>query len=287
MLKTKAKIGIIGGAGFDDLVELAEKEKVRLETPFGSPSDTIITGKLNGISVAFLPRHGQGYRLLPHEIPARANIYALKSLGVEKIIAVNSCGSFKDEIQPGELLVPDQVIDRTQGRAGSFSGEGVIFHISLAEPFCSELSQVLYASAQEAGAAVHSGGIYLAVEGPAFSTRAESLLYKSWGADVIGMTVLPEAKLAREAEVCYASLCLVTDYAAWQEKDPPLAAKGLNYSLQPGLAKVKRIISLSVNRIPEKRSCGCIEALSAAMVTPADRMTLEQKKRLDLLMGNS
>jgi 5'-methylthioadenosine phosphorylase len=223
--------------------------------------------------------------LLPREIPARANIYAIKLLGVEHIIAINSCGSFKDEIKPGELLVPDQVIDRTQGRINTFFGDGVVFHISFAEPFCADLSKVLYESAKAAGAGVHLGGTYIAMEGPAFSTRAESCLYKSWGADVIGMTVLPEAKLAREAELCYASLCLVTDYDSWKERETWVTAEVILGYMQRNLETAKRIIKLAVGRISQNRNCECSNALADAMFTTPNIVTLEQKKKYNLLIG--
>jgi len=287
MHQNVTKIGIISGAGFDQLEGLKKISKVCLETPFGTPSDSIITGQIDGAGIAFLPRHGNGYRLLPHEIPWRANIYALKSLGVETIIAVNSCGSFRDEIKPGEFLVPDQVIDRTQGRKGTFSGEGVIFHISFAEPFCPVLGQVLSEGAKEIGIAIHQGGTCLVTEGPALSSGAESSLYKNWGVDVISMTLLPEAKLAREAQMCYASLCLITYYAAWQKKATRMMDGDFNHIRTMDLSTLNTIIRLALNRIPEKRNCECRQALATAMVTTVDHMTLEQKKRLDLILGIS
>jgi 5'-methylthioadenosine phosphorylase len=285
MPQVKAKIGVIGGTGLYEMEGMTQVEEVSLDTPFGTPSDNIIIGKINGAGVAFIPRHGKGHRLLPREIPARANIYALKCLGVEHIIAINSCGSFKDEVKPGELVVPDQVIDRTQGRTSTFFGDGVVFHISFAEPFCPELCQVLYDSAKTAGASVHLGGTYVAMEGPAFSTRAESRLYKSWEADIIGMTVLPEAKLAREAELCYASLCLVTDYDSWKEKETWVTAEVIIGYMQRNLEMAKRIIKLAVSRISQERRCECHNALANAMFTAPAIVTLEQKKKFDLLIG--
>jgi 5'-methylthioadenosine phosphorylase len=198
-----AKVGVIGGTGLYDIEGLTDVAEVDVDTPFGKPSDSIVTGKLSGVGVAFLPRHGRGHRIMPTEVPSRANIYALKSLGVEHIIAINSVGSFKEEVKPGHLLIPDQLIDRTRQRVNTFFGGGIVAHIQFAEPFCASLSQTLYECAREAGAAVHQGGTYVVMEGPAFSTRAESILHRSWGAAVIGMTALPEAKLAREAEICY------------------------------------------------------------------------------------
>jgi 5'-methylthioadenosine phosphorylase len=196
----QAKVGVIGGTGLYDMGGLADVEEVDISTPFGKPSDTIVVGKLGGVGVAFLPRHGRGHRIMPTEVPSRANIYALKSLGVEHIIAINSVGSLKENIKRGDLVMPDQLIDRTKSRINTFFGEGIVAHISFAEPFCPSLRRLLYRMAGEAGADAHPRGTYVVMEGPAFSTRAESHLHRSWGADVIGMTALPEAKLAREAE---------------------------------------------------------------------------------------
>src|SRR4030067_648094 len=206
----QAKIGVIGGTGLYNIEGMTDIEEVNIETPFGKPSDSIVVGKLGGVGIAFLPRHGKGHRILPGEVPSRANIYAFKSLGVEHIIAINSCGSFKEEIKPGSLVIPDQTIDRTTGRVSTFFSNGIVAHVPFAEPFCPVLSQAIYQCAVEAGASVRKGGTFVAMEGPAFSTRAESRLYRSWGADIIGMTALPEAQPAREAEICYAVLRCVT-----------------------------------------------------------------------------
>ena len=215
ILKAQAKIGVIGGTGLYEIEGLTHIKKVNIGTPFGDPSDTIVIGKLNNVSIAFLPRHGRGHRILPSELPSRANIYALKSIGVEYIIGVNSCGSLKEEIRPGTLVIPDQIIDCTKGRISTFFGNGIAAHISFAEPFCTDLIQVLYTTTIDTGASIRKGGTFIVMDGPAFSTRAESKLYRSWSADIIGMTVLPEAKLAREAEICYASIACVTDYDCW------------------------------------------------------------------------
>jgi 5'-methylthioadenosine phosphorylase len=281
----QAKIGVIGGTGLYQIEGMVDIQEFNLDTPFGEPSDSIITGKLNGIGIAFLPRHGMGHHILPGEIPARANIYALKSLGVEHIIAINSCGSFKEEVKPGDLLVPDQVIDRTQGRISTFFGDGVVAHVSLANPFCHVLSKVLFLSAREAGASVHPTGTYISMEGPGFSTRAESRLYKSWGADVIGMTIFPEAKLAREAEICYASICCVTDYDSWKEKEEGVTADEVLCCMRNNINLAKKIIKLAVGKIPAKRECECAVSLQNAIVTAPAVMTLEQKKKFDLLIG--
>lgn len=281
----QAKIGVIGGTGLYDIEGLTNIKEVKLETPFGEPSDAILVGKLGGVGIAFLPRHGKGHRIIPTEIPGRANIYALKMLGVEHIIATNSCGSYKDEMKPGDLVIPDQLIDRTYARVNTFFGDGVVVHVPFADPFCPALSKVLYESAREAGATVHRKGTYVAMEGPAFSTRAESRLYRSWGADIIGMTALPEAKLAREAEICYASIACVTDYDSWKERSEPVTGDVIIACMRRNVDLAKKIIKLSVSRIPDKRTCECASALSTAIITAPAAMTLEQKKKFNLLIG--
>jgi len=281
----QAKIGVIGGTGLYDIEGLTDIEEVNIDTPFGKPSDAITIGRLEGVGIAFLPRHGRGHRISPTELPVRANIYALKSLGVEHIIAVSSAGSFKQEIKPGDLLIPDQIIDRTRNRVNSFFSDGIVTHIPFAEPFCPTLCQVLYESAKEAGASVHPKGTYVAMEGPAFSTRAESRLYRSWGADIIGMTALPEAKLAREAEICYAIIGCVTDYDSWQEKSEPITIDVILNVLRQNIDTAKKIIRLAVSRIPEERNCGCATALKTAIITDQKLIPAEQKKKLNLLIG--
>jgi len=281
----QAKIGIIGGSGLYDIDGLTDIEKADIDTPFGKPSDTITTGKLDGIDIAFLPRHGRGHRISPTKLPARANIYALKSLGVEHIIAVSSAGSFKQEIKPGDLVIPDQLIDRTRNRVNTFFGEGIVTHIPFADPFCPTLCQVLYEAAREAGASVHPKGTFVVMEGPAFSTRAESRLYRSWGADLIGMTALPEAKLAREAEICYAIIGCVTDYDSWWHRAEPITVDVILNTMGQNIYTAKNIIKLAVSRIPEKRTCGCATALQMAIVTDPKLIPAEQKKKLDLLIG--
>ncbi len=281
----QAKIGVIGGTGLYDIEGLTDIEQVNIDTPFGKPSDAITIGKLEEVGIAFLPRHGRGHRISPTELPVRANIYALKSLGVEHIIAVSSAGSFKQELKPGDLVIPDQLIDRTRSRVNSFFGEGIVVHIPFAEPFCPILCQVLYEAAKEAGASVHPKGTYVAMEGPAFSTRAESRLYRSWGADLIGMTALPEAKLAREAEICYAIIGCVTDYDSWQERSQPVTIDAILNVLRQNIDTAKKIIKLAVSRIPEKRDCGCATALKTAIVTDPELIPAEQKKKLNLLIG--
>jgi 5'-methylthioadenosine phosphorylase len=276
------KIGVIGGTGLYEIEGMTDIQERDVETPFGYPSDTIVIGKLNGTGIAFLPRHGRGHRIMPGEIPSRANIYALKSLGAEYIISINSCGSFKEELKPGDLLIPDQVIDRTQGRPNTFFSDGVVAHVSMADPFCPVLSQVLYDCAREAGSVVHSKGTYVSIEGPAFSTRAESLMFKSWGADVVGMTIFPEAKLAREAELCYASICAITDYDCWREEC--VTAEVILGYMKQNIIAAKNIVRLAVDKIPPKRECGCLSALKSAIVTAPAVLTLEQKRKFDLLI---
>jgi len=281
----QAKIGVIGGTGLYDIEGLTDIEEVQLDTPFGKPSDAIVIGKLEGVGIAFLPRHGKGHCISPTEVPSRANIYALKWLGVEYIIAVNSAGSFKKEIKPGDLVIPDQLIDRTRSRVNSFFGEGVVAHIPFAEPFCPVLSRIVFKAAREAGARVHPKGIYIAMEGPAFSTRAESRLYRSWGADIVGMTALPEAKLAREAEICYASIGCVTDYDSWWEPGEPVTVDVIFNILHRNIDTAKKIIKLVVTRIPEERHCGCATALKTAIVTAPELIHSEQREKLNLLIG--
>jgi 5'-methylthioadenosine phosphorylase len=285
MSQPQARIGVIGGTGLYDIAGLTDVSEVRPNTPFGKPSDAIVVGKLGGVGIAFLPRHGKGHRISPTEVPSRANIYALKALGVEFIISSNSCGSFKEELKPGHLLVPDQIIDRTRQRVSTFFGGGIVAHIQFADPFCPVLSDIVYKSAKDAGATVHKGGTFIAMEGPAFSTRAESRLYKAWGADVLGMTVLPEAKLAREAEICYASIVCITDYDSWHETNEAVSVEAILTTMRKNIDFAKKTIKLAAGRVPQKRECGCATALGPALVTDLSLVPEEQRKKLDLLIG--
>ncbi len=285
MPTTQARIGVIGGSGLYDIGGLADVKEVKPETPFGKPSDAIVVGRLGDVSVAFLPRHGRGHRVSPTEVPSRANIYALKALGVEFIISSNSCGSFKEELKPGHLLIPDQIIDRTRQRLNTFFTDGIVAHIQFADPFCPVLSKIVYEAAKEAGATVHRGGTFIAMEGPAFSTRAESRLYKSWGADVLGMTVLPEAKLAREAEICYASIACITDYDSWHETSEAVTAEAILAIMGKNIDLAKKTVKLAAGRVPEKRECDCAAALKPAIVTRAEVIPEATKEKLDLLIG--
>ena len=280
-----ARVGVIGGSGFYEMEGLSEIEEARPTTPFGEPSDALVIGSLHGVRVAFLPRHGRGHRLLPAEVPSRANVYSLKSLGVEFVIGVSAVGSLRQEVAPLDMVVPNQLIDRTRGRAGSFFGRGLVAHVAFADPFCPILSQILYDCAQEAGVRAHRGGTYVVMEGPAFSTGAESRLHRSWGADLIGMTALPEAKLAREAEMCYATLACVTDYDCWHETEESVSAEMIIANLAQNVAAARRVVSLAVQRLPQERSCACAQALRDALVTPLELVPEETRRDLAPIIG--
>jgi 5'-methylthioadenosine phosphorylase len=281
----EAKIGIIGGSGLYGMEGMNEVEEVKINTPFGEPSDAIILGNLEGVRTAFLPRHGERHRISPSELPVKANIYALKSLGVERIISVSAVGSLREGIKPLDLVIPDQVIDRTRGRDSTFFSDGIVAHVAFAEPFCPALSQTLFKAATTAGAKVHKGGTYLAIEGPQFSTKAESQLYRSWGADIVGMTALPEAKLAREAEICYAILAIVTDYDCWHLSHESVTAEMILANLQKGVDMAKKILGLSILSMSQLRDCACAAALKDAIVTAPQYIPEKIKRDLDLFIG--
>lgn len=280
----EARIGIIGGTGLYQMEGLRDAEEVFPDTPFGKPSDAILTGTLDGVGVAFLPRHGRGHRFSPSEIPARANIYALKALGVQRIISVSAVGSLREEIRPLDMVVPDQIIDRTRGRVSTFFGDGIVAHVGFAEPFCPQMTDVLYRGAERMGARVHPRGTYVVIEGPQFSTMAESHLYRSWGADVIGMTALPEAKLAREAEICYSILACSTDYDCWHESEAPVTVEMVVANLNKNTALSKAILGDVIPRLSEERSCPCGSALENTIITARDVIPLETRERLSLLV---
>jgi len=282
---SEAKVGIIGGSGLYKMEGMTGMEKVKVNTPFGEPSDAIILGSLEGVRVAFLPRHGQGHQISPAELPTKANIYALKSLGVERIVSVSAVGSLKEEIAPLDIVIPDQLIDVTKGRASTFFTDGIVGHVPFAEPFCPVLSQLSFEASARAGARVHRGGTYLVVEGPQFSTRAESQLYCSWGVDVVGMTASPEAKLAREAEICYATLAVVTDYDCWHPGYESVTAEMILTNLRKGIDTVRRALKLLLPSIPERRDCACANALEHAIVTDTKYMPEKKRKDVELLIG--
>jgi len=281
----EALIGVIGGSGLYDIDGLTELKRIDVKTPFGKPSGEITLGRLEETCIAFIPRHGKGHHLSPTEVPYRANIYALKELGVERIISVNAAGSLKKEMEPGDIVIPDQLIDRTRSRINSFFTEGIVAHIIFAEPFCPVLSNILYQSGRDAGISVHSGGTYLVIEGPALSTRAESNLYCSWGADIIGMTALPEARLAREAEICYGSIVAITDYDCWQLHDEPTSIDRILERQQQNTERIRELIRLAIFMIPGERKCECGRALETAILTKSESIPDTQRKRLKLLIG--
>ena len=267
---SEVKLAIIGGSGVYDMEALTGVEERHVATPFGDPSDAIVIGTLAGRRIAFLPRHGRGHRLTPTEVPYRANIWALKSLGVERIISVSACGSMKEEYEPRHIVIPDQIYDNTKTRNYHFFGDGLVAHIGFAEPFCPQLRQVLQEAAQKAGGTVHMGGTFITIEGPRFSTRGESNVYRSWGMDIIGMTAVPEAQLAREAEICYATMAHVTDYDVWHEEEEAVNVAMLIENLMANAALSKRTIAELAPLLPDERSCDCGDALSLAMITQRD-----------------
>jgi 5'-methylthioadenosine phosphorylase len=279
-------IGVIGGSGLYEIEGLTHVQELRLETPFGTPSDAFITGTLEGVKMVFLPRHGRGHRLLPSEVPYRANIWGMKKLGVERIISVSAVGSMKEEIVPGHIVIPDQFFDRTAGqRTVTFFGQGVVGHVQFADPVCADLSQVLYDSAQQVGATAHKGGTYICIEGPNFSTRAESKIYRSWGVDVIGMTNISEARLAREAEICYGTIALATDYDCWHEEHDDVSVEAVIAIIQQNVATAKDIIKAAVLRLDAARGCACGEALRYAIMTHKELIPVSARERLEVIMG--
>jgi 5'-methylthioadenosine phosphorylase len=278
-------IGVIGGSGLYEMEGLTEVREVSLETPFGAPSDVFVTGVLEGRRMVFLPRHGRGHRLLPSEVPYRANIYGMKQLGVDRILSVSAVGSMREAIAPGHMVIPDQFIDRTQGkRASTFFGNGIVGHIAFADPVCPDLSGVLAEAAGAVGATVHRGGTYLCIEGPNFSTRAESRLYRSWDVDVIGMTNLPEARLAREAEICYATLALATDYYCWYQGHDDVTVEAVMAIVRQNVALARRIIRATALRLDSDPVCGCGSALRYAVMTDPARIPPATRKQLALLL---
>jgi 5'-methylthioadenosine phosphorylase len=279
------RAAVIGGSGFYEMDGLTDVERLNVDTPFGPTSDAITAGTLDGQRVAFLPRHGVGHRLLPAEIPARANIWALKQLGVQFIVSVSAVGSLREDIEPLHMVVPDQLIDRTRGRASTFFGEGIVAHIAFGDPFCSHLRGLVTGATQETEATVHNGGTYVVMEGPAFSTRAESNLYRTWGADIIGMTALPEAKLAREAEICFAVLACSTDYDCWHDAHEDVTAEMIVANLLRNVEVSRQAVRQALRRLPAKRECACKDALKNALVTSLDLVPEATKKRLGPIIG--
>jgi len=280
------RIGIIGGSGLYKIEALKSVKKISLTTPFGKPSDKFVTGKLEDKEVVFLPRHGVGHRVSPSEINYRANIYGMKKLGVERIISVTACGSLKEEIKPLDFVVVDQFVDRTNhARNMTFFGRGAVAHIVFAHPVCPELSLVLYQSCKNTGVAVHSRGTYINMEGPAFSTLAESNLYRQWGMDIIGMTNMAEARLAREAEICYSSLACVTDYDCWHAKHESVTVDMVIQNLSKNIENAKKILIELIRKLPRHRECSCKDALKYAIITEKKLITEKTKKDLEIIIG--
>jgi 5'-methylthioadenosine phosphorylase len=280
-----AQIGIIGGSGLYDMAELTDREEISLTTPFGDPSGPYVLATLAGKRVAFLARHGAGHRIMPSELNFRANIYGFKTLGVERILSASAVGSLKEEYPPLDIVVPDQFFDRTRGRISTFFGDGIVAHVGFAHPVCGELSCMAYEAAKIVGAGVHMGGTYVCMEGPQFSTLAESKLYRSWGMDVIGMTNLQEAKLAREAEICYATLALVTDYDCWHPDHDSVSVELIVANLMQNARTAQRIIAEAVTRMPAARCCACGSALATAIITRPDAIPARIKQDLAPIIG--
>ena len=279
------RIGLIGGSGLYHMDGLTVQEERRVTTPFGEPSDAFILGELDGVEVAFLARHGRGHRLLPSELNFRANVFGFKLLGVERLLSVSAVGSMKMEYRATDIVVPDQFFDRTRHRADTFFGDGLVAHVSLARPVCPELSDLYYDCAKEAGVRSHRGGTYLCMEGPQFSTRAESDIYRQWGVDIIGMTNLQEARLAREAEICYSTLAMVTDYDCWHEEEDDVNGQAVMEVVQQNAATAQDVVRRVIRRLPVERTCVCAAALQSALITDEALIPRETREKLDPIIG--
>ena len=281
----KPIVGVIGGSGLYQMPGLKKVREIKISTPFGKPSDAYVQGTLEGTELVFLPRHGIGHRWLPTELNFRANIYGMKKLGVERIISVSAVGSLREEIAPGHVVIPDQFIDRTSRQPSTFFGQGIVAHVSFADPLCPVVSEVLTRSARKEGATVHPTGTYLCMEGPQFSTRAESHLYRSWGAHVIGMTNLQEAKLAREAEICFGTLALATDYDCWNQKASDVEIEEVLAILKENVKLAQQIIRRASGSFSQSRSCPCATSLKNAVITERARIPKKRRKELELIIG--
>src|SRR5678815_1315953 len=280
----RADIGIIGGSGLYDIEGLRKVMERQVKTPFGAPSDKVLLGELDGARIAFLSRHGRGHRINPSEINYRANIYALKWLGVRQVISVSAVGSLKESIKPGDVIVPDQFIDLTKRRVSTFFEGGIVAHVAFGDPVCPSLGAVLLDATRAVGATVHQGGVYLCIEGPQFSTKGESRLYRQWGVSVIGMTNLPEAKLAREAELCYATVALATDYDCWHETEEAVTVESILATLRQNVSLAKRLLRTAIPMVANGKACICQRALQNAVITTPDRMPASLRRKLALLM---
>jgi 5'-methylthioadenosine phosphorylase len=282
MNKEPVRIAVIGGSGLYQMPQLTDIDELRVDTPFGSPSDAIIVGNLGGVRIAFLPRHGRGHIFLPSEVPYRANIYALKTLGVERIISVSACGSLREDYAPGQIAVPDQLYDNTKDERGrTFFGDGLVAHVGTAAPFCDDLGSVIAASVRSSGGVVHEGGAFITIEGPRFSTRAESNTFRSWEMSLVGMTTSPEAYLAREAEICYAVMAHVTDYDVWHESEEPVTVEMVVRTLNANLDLAQRAIADMVPKLAAtERTCACKDALATAILTSREKISPQALQRL-------
>jgi len=286
MVEPPVRIGVIGGSGLYQMEGLTDVEERHVATPFGEPSDVIVIGTLEGVRVAFVARHGRGHRIMPTEVNYHANVFALKSLGVEQVISISACGSLREHLHPGDVIIPDQLFDFTKKRTYTFFGEGLVVHAGVAEPFCSRLSALLAETVEEASGTVHRGGRFITIEGPRFSTKGESFAYRAWGMDIIGMTTSPEAFLAREAEMCYAVMAHVTDYDVWHETEDPVSVESVVRILQQNTALAQQALRLLVPRMAaSERTCECGDALANALITQRDLVPEELKERLSLILG--
>jgi len=279
----EVKIAIIGGSGVYEIEGIKILKEMEIKTPFGLPSDKIRIGELEGVKIAFLPRHAVGHKIMPSEVNSRANIYALKKIGVEKIISISACGSLKEEIKPRDFVIPDQLFDRTKLRPSTFFGDGIVAHVGFAEPYCPELRKILIETAKSLSLPVHAGGTYVCIEGPQFSTKAESKVYRSLGFSVIGMTNLPEAKLAREAEICFATVSLATDYDVWKEGEE-VSAEKVMANMKVLTANVKKLVKSVIIKLQGGRNCSCKDALKYAIMTSPEAINPKTKKKLELLV---
>jgi 5'-methylthioadenosine phosphorylase len=282
---SEIKVGVIGGSGLYQMNELTDIEEVSIKTPFGDASDAFITGVLDGVKIAFLARHGRGHRITPTEINYRANIYGFKKLGVEWLISVSAVGSMKENIKPLDVVIPDQFFDQTKRRIGTFFGNGVVGHVAFANPLCPNLAALLEKSSKQSGVTTHMGGTYICIEGPQFSTKAESRIYRQWGVDVIGMTNIPEAKLAREAEICYATMALVTDYDCWHETEEAVTIESVIAYLMKNVKKAREILRSAIKGLPLPRNCECATALATGVITQKEFIPNQTYEDLKLIIG--
>lgn len=278
-------LAIIGGSGLYEMPGLRDAREYKIDTPFGKTSAPIVVGTLEGKRVAFLARHGIGHHITPSEVPYRANIYALKSLGVQRIISISACGSLREEFAPGHIVIPDQIYDNTHGRPRSFFGEGMVAHVSVADPFCGDLSDQLESAVNVAGGVVHRNGTFITIEGPRFSTKAESQTYRSWGMSIIGMTASPEAFLAREAEICYATMAHVTDYDVWHVSEAPVTVEMVIQTLHKNTALAQEAVRVLAVNLKQERRCECGHALASALITRRDVVPPQTRQKLDLLVN--